>query len=171
MELSEVIKERRSIRHYIKKEIPKNLQIDILEHAILSPSAHNRQPWYYIVINNDSEKEEISNLLREKSTEETMLTCEVIKECSTLILVFGEIENEVMDLISIGANIENMILRAKDLEIDSLWIGYIRKIEKELQTKYNQERALISAIALGYSEHKPKPRPRKPLEEVSKWKD
>lgn len=169
MELSEVIKARRSIRHYIKKEIPENLQKDILEHAILSPSAHNRQPWHFIVINDQAKKEEIANKLKEKTGEETSLTCEVMMECSTLVLVFGEIENEVMDLVSVGASIENMILRAKDLGIDSLWIGYIRAIEKELQEEFKQNNLLVSAIALGYSEKDPKPRPRKPMEEVTEW--
>lgn len=169
MELSEVIKKRRSIRHYIKKEIPEDILKDLLEHAILSPSAHNRQPWHYIIINNQDKKEQIASTLKESTNEETTLSCEVIKECSTLILVFGDIENAEMDLTSIGASIENLILRATDLGLASLWIGYIRFIEKELQKEFKRDDTLVSAVALGYSDHVPSPRPRKSLESVTEW--
>lgn len=169
MELSEVIKKRRSIRHYIKKEIPEDILKDLLEHAILSPSAHNRQPWHYIIINNQDKKEQIASTLKESTNEETTLSCEVIKECSTLILVFGNIENAEMDLTSIGASIENLILRATDLGLASLWIGYIRFIEKELQKEFKRDDTLVSAVALGYSDRMPLPRPRKSLESVTEW--
>lgn len=169
MELSEVIKKRRSIRHYLKKKIPDDILKDLLEHAILSPSAHNRQPWHYIIINNQDKKERIASILKESTNEETSLSCEVIKECSTLILVFGNIENPEMDLTSIGASIENLILRATDLGVSSLWIGYIRFIEEKLQKEFNRDDTLVSAVALGYSDRTPSPRPRKSLKSVTEW--
>lgn len=169
MELSKVIKGRKSIRHFNEQKLNKKEIEDILEHAILSPSAHNRQPWHYIVIENKTKKEEIADLLLSKTDASTTMTCEVIKKCQALILVFADITEEVMDIQSVGASIENMILRAYDLNIGSLWIGYIVKIEKELQEMFHNNKRLIAAVALGYTDTYPNQRPRKTLEEVTEW--
>ncbi len=170
MELIKAIENRRSIRHYNEKELSKDTITKILEAGRLSPSAHNRQPWHFIVIHEDKKKkEEISNILRASSEMEVSLTCDVIKECSALILVFGSIEDEIMDIQSIGASIENIILRAHDLKVGSLWIGYILRIEKELQQMFSTDNKLVAAIALGYTDTNPKARPRKSLEEITEW--
>ena len=42
MELSKVIEERRSVRHYNDKKLDRKIIEDILNNAILAPSAHNR---------------------------------------------------------------------------------------------------------------------------------
>jgi nitroreductase len=169
MEFSEVINNRRSIRHYNDKEVSTKDITTILQSGILSPSAHNRQPWHFIVVRDKLKKEEIANILKEKTDVSTTLTCEVIENCSAIILVFADITDELMDTQSIGACIENMILQATDLKIGSLWIGYIVKIEKELQEMFNCNKKLMATIALGYSDIFPKPRPRKTLDEVTVW--
>lgn len=169
MELSQVIKSRRSIRHFNNKKIDKSLIKDILEHGIKSPSAHNRQPWYFIVVNDQLIKEKMALILEKKTDVTTKLTCDVIKECSTLILVFADIKDDLMDIQSVGACIQNMILRATDLEIGSLWIGYILKIEKELQDLFKCKKKLIAGVALGYTEKYPSERPRKNIEDVCEW--
>ena len=70
---------------------------------------------------------------------------------------------------AVGAAVENMVLRARDLDVASLWIGYILRIEKELQKEFSTDKRLICAVALGYTDHFPSKRPRKTLEEVSEW--
>ena len=52
MELGKAIESRRSIRSFNDKVLDKNTLMDILNHAILAPSAKNRQPWYFVVIQN-----------------------------------------------------------------------------------------------------------------------
>lgn len=170
MELETVIKNRRSIRHYNEKEIEKRDIEKILECGILAPSAKNRQPWHFIVIKEDKDlKNKIGNLL-EGWLPEASLTSEVIKTSDTIIMIYADIENTILDVQSVGACIENMILKATDLEISSLWIGYTLKIEEELKELLNTDKTLIATLALGYSDAKPKPRPRKTLDSVTEWK-
>lgn len=169
MELSKVLEERRSVRHYNQLELKKELIEDILNYAILSPSAHNRQPWHFIVIRNQDLKREIGDLLQNKMGDIAQVTSNVIRESQALILVFADITEEIMDIVSVGACIENMILRARDLDIASLWIGYILDIEEELKNKFALDKQLISAVALGYTDHFPSKRSRKELNEVSEW--
>lgn len=170
MELETVIESRRSIRHYTDKEIDKKDIESILNSGILAPSAKNRQPWHFIVIKEDKDlKKDIANLLEEKLSEAS-LTSEVIRTCDSIIMIYADIENTILDVQSVGACIENMILKATDLGISSLWIGYTLQIEEELKEKLNIDKTLIATLALGYSENKPKPRPRKSIEEVTIWK-
>lgn len=169
MELTKVMEERRSVRHYNDKKLDRKTIVDILNYGIMAPSAHNRQPWHFIVVEDQAKKENIANALEHSSDDPVMVTCNVIKECSALVLVFADITEEVMDVQSVGACIENMVLRAKDLDVASLWIGYILRIEKELQKEFSCDKKLIAAVALGYTDHFPSKRPRKTLEEVSEW--
>lgn len=169
MELTKVMEERRSVRHYNDKKLDRKTIVDILNYGIMAPSAHNRQPWHFIVVEDQAKKENIANVLEHSSDDPVMVTCNVIRECSALVLVFADITDEVMDVQSVGACIENMVLRAKDLDVASLWIGYILRIEKELQKGFSCDKKLIAAVALGYTDHFPSKRPRKTLEEVSEW--
>lgn len=170
MELETVIENRRSIRHYIDKEIDKKDIESILNCGILAPSAKNRQPWHFIVIKDDRDlKNKIADLL-EENLQEATLTSKVIKTCDSVIMVYADIEDTILDVQSVGACIENMLLKATDLGISTLWIGYTLKIEEELKELLNTDKKLIATLALGYSETKPKPRPRKSLDSVSDWK-
>ena len=169
MELTKVMEERRSVRHYNDKKLDRKTIVDILNYGIMAPSAHNRQPWHFIVVEDQAKKENIANALEHSSDDPVIVTCNVIKECSALVLVFADITEEVMDVQSVGACIENMVLRAKDLDVASLWIGYILRIEKELQKEFSCDKKLIAAVVLGYTDHFPSKRPRKTLEEVSEW--
>ena len=48
MELSKVMEERRSVRHYNDKKLDKRIVCDILNYGIMAPSADNRQPWHFV---------------------------------------------------------------------------------------------------------------------------
>lgn len=168
MELIEAIETRRSIRHFNDKKLEKEKIIEILKAGILSPSAMNRQPWYFIIVNKEDLKNEISKKLLKKNLLAAQ-TCEVMKKCQSLILVFASIEKDLMDIQSVGGCIENMCLRATDLGVGSLWIGFIASIESDLQKMFDCNKKIIAALALGHMDKIPKPRPRKSLEEVSVW--
>ena len=43
------IRERRSIRKYLERPVPKYMVEEILQAGLLAPSSKNRQPWRFIV--------------------------------------------------------------------------------------------------------------------------
>lgn len=68
---------------------------------------------------------------------------------------------QINDTLSIGASIQNMLLRAEELGLGSLWIGNTVLQYREL-TEYMQiDTELIGAVALGYKAENPSARPRK----------
>ncbi|PIE62450.1 MAG: nitroreductase [Desulfobacter postgatei] len=50
MELQDIIKERKSIRGYLDKTVPKDVLNKILDISIRAPSSKNGQPWYFYVV-------------------------------------------------------------------------------------------------------------------------
>ena len=76
---------------------------------------------------------------------------------------------QIKDTLSIGASIQNMLLRAEELGLGSLWIGNTCFAYREL-TEYMQiDTELIGAVALGYKAENPSARPRKNLKEIVQY--
>ncbi len=48
----DLLKKRRSIRDFEKREVPLDLITEIINESCLAPSAENGQPWKFIIVNN-----------------------------------------------------------------------------------------------------------------------
>lgn len=161
MELIQAINERRSIRTYIDKMVDKELITKIIEDAIKAPSACNRQPWKFIVLD-DNLKDKITAIAKGNNS---------IKEASTLVMVYSDADtSSLMDMISVGACIENMLLSATSYGLGTLWVGSLVAYEKEINELLNiKDLHLISGITIGYKNESPEARPRKEINEVLEW--
>ncbi|MBZ0296771.1 MAG: nitroreductase family protein [Anaerolineae bacterium] len=54
---------RRSLRRYLPRLVPRTLIEQILNAAIWAPSAHNRQPWRFAVIQGAAQKESLARAM------------------------------------------------------------------------------------------------------------
>ncbi len=59
----DVVFQRRSIRRYRPDVVPRNVIESLLQAAIWSPSAHNRQPWRFGVIETVAQKEVLAQAM------------------------------------------------------------------------------------------------------------
>lgn len=59
-DLWDIIRARRSIRRYDSRPVPPTLVDRLLEAAIWAPSAHNRQPWRFVVIDGQATKQTLA---------------------------------------------------------------------------------------------------------------
>ena len=188
------IEERRSIRKYTNQPVEKAVIEEVIRAAALAPSAKNRQPWKYLVYAG-AEKEklvdqmeiglyrerEVSPILPESAfgLPDAYNTLRIMREAPMIIVVlntngrnpYEEIDtdhriSEICDSLSIGASIENLILKATELGLGTLWIANTFFAYPELVEYIGTEYQLVSAIALGYPAEEPNARPRKPLEEI-----
>lgn len=196
--MNEVIYNRRSIRKYLDKQVSKELIEQIIDAGRVAPSAKNRQPWRYIVLGGESKSEFLEHMwkgiLREEN-ECAMLpdsangladaknTWNIMTQARILIVVindngknpFDEINAdsrfvEICDTLSIGASIENMLLKATELGLGTLWIANTCYAYKELTQYLETSQQLVGAIALGYANEAPMQRPRKKMEEVVEYR-
>ncbi|MDE7210328.1 MAG: nitroreductase family protein [Lachnospiraceae bacterium] len=66
----QAIAERRSIRRYTDKDVPRRMIEEIIQAGILAPSAKNRQPWKFVVVTGNAKTKMLAamqkGLAREK---------------------------------------------------------------------------------------------------------
>ncbi len=60
LDFLELMRTRRSIRRYEARPVPTALIDQLLAAAIWAPSAHNRQPWRFVVIESDATKQRLA---------------------------------------------------------------------------------------------------------------
>ena len=196
--ITSIIKSRRSIRKYTSQAVTHS-QIDaMIEAASLAPSAKNRQPWKYIVYM-ESAKEELLEVMEKalinEQNEHALLpdfaselpdafhTLQVMKNAPAVIIVMNPIGNslfepiflysriaEVSDTLSIGASIENMLLKATELGLGTLWIANTCFAYDDMIEFINSPGQLVGAVAVGYADENPQPRPRKELWEIIEYR-
>ena len=62
MEVEEAIKTRRTVRRYKSTSVPKETILELLGAAALAPSATNRQPWEFIIVDDQKTIDQLSEL-------------------------------------------------------------------------------------------------------------
>jgi nitroreductase len=182
----EAITQRRSIRRFKDTPIPDEALETILTAATQAPSGKNTQPWRFIVVKGDK-RAEIARLMREAvesakaagmDTGSSALTAKVMERAPVTVFIFnGNMENSrdcdwkssVVDVQSIGAAIQNMLLAARELGIGSLWICDVFYAYAGLRAWLGETHELIAAVSFGYPNESPGPHPRKPVSEVTRW--
>jgi nitroreductase len=77
---------------------------------------------------------------------------------------------EIFDTLSIGASVENMLLKANEMGLGTLWVANTFYAYEELTEYLGTTHQLVGAVALGYPAEDPTPRPRKPIEETVEYR-
>lgn len=193
-----MIEERRSIRKYKSINVRKEQIEQMIEAARLAPSAKNRQPWKYIVytgvekirlldvMETGLKIEQEKHLLLPKSVfglPDAFNTLRIMREAPVIIIVMNtngqspyeaiDVDGrvaEICDSLSIGASIENMILKATEIGLGTLWIANTCFAYNKLMSFINSPGQLIGAVAVGYADEQPEARPRKALEDIIEYK-
>ena len=169
MNFDEVLEKRRSIRSYLSSDVLKSDIKKIIEAGITAPSAHNRQPWKVFVAKDEIKDNIYESLILKKDINSTVeMTAKIIKEAPVLLIVFydGKEGQRDNDILSIGAFIENMHLKATDLGLGSLWIANTNHIKEEIKTIIKTNLECVSCLAIGYANQDPVKRPRKKYDEI-----
>jgi F420 biosynthesis protein FbiB-like protein len=186
----DTIAARRSIRKFKSDPIPDEALQTILTAAIQAPSGKNRQPWKFIVVKEDK-RVEMMRVMREGMTRAEARgdamgssegTASVMDQAPVTVFIFNpegihpweehsveQTFRDVVDIQSIGASIQNMLLAALDLGIGSLWICDVFYAYEELCSWLGEECQMIAAVSFGYPDEDPEARNRKPVDEVTKW--
>ena len=171
MELKQAIADRRSIRKFTEEEVTEELLLYIIKQATLAPSGHNRQPWQFQIIKGEV-KDKIADMLIDKMKDvpgnTSVHTASVMKEANALIAVYladDSSYDNVIDILSIGGAIENMLLTITEYNLGAVWIANTLHIREEIKEIVGNKN-MISCVAIGYKNQEPHARPRKDMNEV-----
>ena len=118
MELKEVLLKRRSIRKFEDAPISEEIIDELLHAGMSGPSAVNKKPWEFYVVTN---KEKL-NALKKASAFSKIEAPLAIIVCGNLLnsLPLKMAEYWIQDC---SASTENILLRATDLGLGSVWCG------------------------------------------------
>ena len=191
MNTRDTIAARRSIRRFKDDPVPDDVLQAILTAGTQAPSAKNRQPWKFVVVQGE-QRAEMVRAMREGIAKlkaggmdigSAEGTAAVMEEAPVTVFVYNphgthpwlarsdeQVWLDVVNIQSIGAAIQNMLLAALDLGIGSLWIGDVFYAYGELGTWLGEESQMIAAVALGYPAESPDARPRQSVEKVTRWR-
>lgn len=124
MELYEGLISRRSIRRYTAEKISGETIIKLIRAGMYAPSARNRRPWHFIVIDDRN----ILNKIMDFHPYSSMLT-----EASHAIAICGDekLENGPgYYKLDCSAATQNILLAAHSMGLGAVWLGIEPRIER-----------------------------------------
>jgi len=199
LDLFEAIRERRSVRKYQARTVPNNLVEEILAAAGWAPSAHNAQPWRYIVLTEAGVKRELAEAMAgawatdmsrdDLKIEAEMLSIRVERFANAPVLILACLTmqgmNEFSDdkrmsverdlaMQSLGASLQNLLLAAHAKGLGACWFcapGFCKNIVRRVM-EIPEEVEPEGLIVMGYAAENPPVPQRKMLYDYcfkNKW--
>jgi nitroreductase len=170
MRLYELIISRRSIRQFKPMPISRDILKEIVNAGRLAPSAANRQPLEFIIVDEESVRTKIFPCLKWAGYIAPEGNPKPGQEprAYVVVLVNTKIREKGFEWDS-GAAIENMILAAWEKAIGSCWIISVDKDRVSTVLNVPAEYKIDSVIAFGYPAETPVTEDL--MDSVEYWKD
>ncbi|MDI6799805.1 MAG: nitroreductase family protein [Actinomycetota bacterium] len=179
LEVLDAIFSRRSCRHFETRPIDEDVLKKVLKAGCSAPSAHNSQPWHFVVMGG-KKKDDLSSLFLNVSSEARYkeytgfyvnrllkYSSRMIDEAPIVIAVFnrGSFAQEaskyfgrtkrgflhMMEVQSVAAAIENLLIAAHSFGLGSVWLGVPLLIPEELvEDFFATKNELMAILPLGY---------------------
>lgn len=194
-EMSEIIRNRRSVKTFLFNEVPREALEKIFEAAIWAPSAHNAQPWQFIVIVDHDIKRRLAKAMADQwagdltkdgvspEIRRNLMEASIMRFTQAPVLIIASITMKEMDKYpderrqelehlmatqSLAAAIQNILLTAHSEGLGSCWFCAPLFCQDVVRTvlKIPRDVEPQALITLGYPSERPAPPLRKPFEEV-----
>ncbi len=150
---------RRSIRHYEIKDISQDVLQQILEAGRQAPSAANRQPVRFVVVNDRDLLKVLCDTLITRFVKYAPLA--IVGCADTKSLLTGK-----WAIVDTTIAMQNMVIAAWVLGVGSCWIGACNEEKVKNLMKIPDGWKVVALVTLGYPAEQPKPRKKKSFEEM-----
>jgi nitroreductase len=158
MEFFDVIRTRRSIRKYKSEPVAEEKLRTILEAGRLAPSAGNRQPWRFIVVQDAKRKKDLAKV----ANNQTFLI-----DAAAIIVATGDraasarwFEKDPMIAL------EHIVLAATTMGYGTCWIGAFDEDALKALLKIPANVKVVALLPIGVPDESPSPRSRKEFPEI-----
>jgi len=157
MDVWEAIKSRRSVRRFRQEAISKEILLELVEAARCAPSAANRQPLEFVIVNAEEQTTRVFAQLAWAGYIQPRRDPPADKRPVGYIIVLVSSERTTANLgpVDAAAAIENVLLAAQAKEIGSCWLGSIKRDELREILKIPDKYDIDSVVALGYPDEIP----------------
>jgi len=159
MEFSEVLEKRRSVRKYKDTPVPEESILKILEAARVAPSAAHKQPWHFIVVQDEERRRQLGG--RQSWA----------VDAPAIIVALGDsVASPNWWQNDVGIAFEHVVLAAADLGLGTCWMGSMyRDAEIKALLGIPEGLRVVAITPLGVPNETPAPKERKNLNEIASW--
>jgi nitroreductase len=172
MDIIDAIMNRQSIRHYLDKDVGDDIIKELVKAGCQAPSAHNRQPWAFIVTKDKEKMNEIAlNSTYAKFLPTASAAIIVCSHFDPLQQIPALPSPNLHSSQDVAAAAENILLAALNYGLGTCWIGDINDALLRRLFDIPADYRPMIIIAVGYPDpgHMTPKRKRKPLDEVLHW--
>lgn len=170
MDFSEVMAQRRSVRHYdIKRDVTDADVRALLDAATTAPSAGNIQPWRFTVVRSPESREKLATALRQRWATTAPVTIVVSMDPRPCAARYGDRGESLYAIQDTAAAVQNILLTAVDRGLASCWIGIFEEEAVKAALGLPQAFVPVAILPIGYSAESSTRPARRPLAEVATW--
>jgi nitroreductase/SAM-dependent methyltransferase len=157
-----VLYERRSIRRFDARAVPRELAAQVVHAGIWAPSSCNYQMWDFVVVDDPAKNAELAAIGSQMGNAPVNIVVAYGRDFS---------EDAWANIQSASAAVENMSLAAHALGLGTFWITQTGDPEKlRRAVGLPQDRLVVAVLALGWPKNPPRKGPkRRPLSQVAHW--
>lgn len=144
MDIMEALLTRRSIRKFENKPVPEVMVKQILEAAMMAPSAGNAQPWRFIVVNDRKKLDGMAGI---------HVHMKMVTQAALGIIVCADLSKEKFPgywVQDCSAAMQNLLLAAHGLGLGAVWTG-IHPVEERLKAFKEMFNLPEHVIPLGFA--------------------
>jgi nitroreductase len=178
--LIDAIKGRKSIRKFKADPVPEEWVRDVLDAANYAPSAKRGEQWRFTVLTGGAKDAflrmfdaELDRFIEKHGVEEagsSKNSCRIMGQAPVLIIVWNSgTYGWLTEEHSVAAAIQNMLLRAYDLGLGSLWVGDVYDAYDAIRSYFGKDWKLSGAVSLGFPDAKGLSFKRKTVDEVAEF--
>ncbi len=172
MDLDEAIMQRRSVRAFTEKDVPKDVVEKIVELASWAPSAGNLQSRDFIIVRERKMRNALAvAALGQDFVAEAPVVIAVVANMKR-VAPYGSRGRELYAIQDSAASIQNILLAAHAKGLASVWVGAFNEKEASRILGLPPHARPVALIPIGYpAEHPSPPRHLKKEEYVhyEKW--
>ncbi len=160
MDVMKAVKERRSIRHFLKKDIPDEIIDKLIEALIWAPSAGNLQSRKFYFVKDAKLKQEIARAAFGQSfIAEAPLTIVACTD-NKISKRYGDRGAHLYSIQDVSASIMNLMLVAHELGLGTVWVGAFDEWQVFEILKMPDNLRPVAIVPVGYPARIPSPTPR-----------
>jgi nitroreductase len=152
MDTLEAISTRRSVREFSDQPVSEETIDKILHAAMQAPSAHNEQPWHFIVINDRTILDQIPTIHPYSQM--------CLKASVAIVPCFDSTLKKAEDFLAqdLAASVQNILLAVRALDLGAVWVGVYpnETITEKVKNLLNLPEQItpFNIIPIGYTDVK-----------------
>ncbi len=172
----ELVKHRTSCRSYEPRPVAREHLELMLEAARLAPSACNKQPWRFAVVQEESIRMRLINeaflagIPMKWAVNAGAIIALGMEKSAITHKIAPKISGVDYPLLDLGIAGEHLVLQAEELGLGTCWIGWIKPKKVREIVGWSRTVEPVSLITVGWPvSNDRKTRPRLSSEEIVKW--